>query len=582
MTEKYDHFYQDKSVYGHVVHLIKQHGTLNGLHIDIACGYAAIAEPLSELGLHYVGFEIDEAALQKLKLRGFEASLIDLSMPETAVQTIMAIVGDRAIASISIIDALEHIVGGEELLRQLRVAVSCFDPLLVVSVPNVGHRDIAMKLLFGRWDYTTAGLLDQTHLVHHTNRHLSSITLRAGWSQVDEANFHLTRSDQHFPKHHPLLSYSTAIGEYLNDLRSNADEFFDVYQHVRAYRIAEPRLEVKVLHDQYIENIPFLSVITRTQGKRIRNLREVVLCLCSQTDQDFELVVVAHKVTATELDAIKSLLNELPGQVKQKAKLIQCDVGTRAAPLNAGFKMASGQYIAILDDDDYVFAHWIEIFRKLADEAPGRVLRSVACEQAITSTGENSEAVSKFRTIGPIVCSFPSDYDLFAHLKQNFSPVFSLAFPRYAFESMGIHFDETLNSAEDWDFQMRTVLLCGVWHSPEITGIYRKWQSGESSFSIHSEKTWREDYEKIIAKLDGKSHLFPPGTISRIINSQPVHPQKNTLLLLELALKKNTLHYVNRFIVRPSHQFFLKIPFLYPFAKRIYRWALQCIKLLSK
>ena len=37
---------------------------------------------------------------------------------------------------------------------------------------------------------------------------------------------------------------------------------------------------------------PFLSVITRTQGRRPDRLREMLLSLAAQTDEDFELLLV--------------------------------------------------------------------------------------------------------------------------------------------------------------------------------------------------------------------------------------------------------------------------------------------------
>ena len=36
---------------------------------------------------------------------------------------------------------------------------------------------------------------------------------------------------------------------------------------------------------------PFLSIITRTQGRRPHTLTEVLVCLTAQTDTDFELLL---------------------------------------------------------------------------------------------------------------------------------------------------------------------------------------------------------------------------------------------------------------------------------------------------
>ena len=42
------------------------------------------------------------------------------------------------------------------------------------------------------------------------------------------------------------------------------------------------------------EDAPFLSVITRTQGKRPEMLRETLLSLVGQTDEDFEVLLIGH------------------------------------------------------------------------------------------------------------------------------------------------------------------------------------------------------------------------------------------------------------------------------------------------
>lgn len=39
----------------------------------------------------------------------------------------------------------------------------------------------------------------------------------------------------------------------------------------------------------------FLSVILRTQGNRPTGLREAMLCLRAQSNQDFEIILIGHK-----------------------------------------------------------------------------------------------------------------------------------------------------------------------------------------------------------------------------------------------------------------------------------------------
>lgn len=60
-------------------------------------------------------------------------------------------------------DVLEHL---RDPLQVLQKAVSLLKDsgTVLVSLPNVGHNDIVIKLLNGNWDYTALGLLDDTHI----------------------------------------------------------------------------------------------------------------------------------------------------------------------------------------------------------------------------------------------------------------------------------------------------------------------------------------------------------------------------------------------------------------------------------
>lgn len=74
-------------------------------------------------------------------------------------------------------DVLEHLV---DPLKVLKAAVSMLkqDGTMLVSIPNVGHNDVVAKLLSGNWDYTSLGLLDDTH-VHFWGIHNLDTFFRA-------------------------------------------------------------------------------------------------------------------------------------------------------------------------------------------------------------------------------------------------------------------------------------------------------------------------------------------------------------------------------------------------------------------
>lgn len=564
MSTVYNHPYEVGTVYSAIVELLRAHADTDGVHLDIGCGYGAIAEPVREIGLTYVGLDRDTARLDALGQRGFETHAIDLSDELAAIAALRAVLGDRKLASISMIDTLEHITNGPQFLNALRDFVEKRAALLVLAVPNVAHRDLGAKLLAGRWDYTVEGLLDHTHVIHHTDRLLNATMSSAGWTEVARADFHRQRSDQYFPKCDPLVSDATPVNRFLAQVRDAADSFGSVNELVRAY-LPGPRKAVPLVVDPNVER-PFLSIVMRTQGRRLANFRDVLLALTAQTCQDFELIVIPHKTEFEVQKRIERIVEDMPEGIRNRSRVVPCDRGGRTTPLNFGFELARGHYITILDDDEMIFAHWVETFQKLAEKSPGRMLRTVAVEQDIAETADTAQGGKGYEVVGAVRRPFPAKYDFYAHLMQNYSPPVAVSFPRAVFNELGLRFDESLNTAEDWDFELRCLFLCGVEASPEITCIYRKWKKGESSYSVHSQSEWERDYHAILGKIDQQYHVFPPGTI-KVINDQ-----RRWIIKLE-----NDIAYMNRAksTKRSVLEFLHRHPALLTFASRSNKVARQ-------
>jgi len=168
-----------------------------------------------------------------------------------------------------------------------------------------------------------------------------------------------------------------------------------------------------------------------------------------------------------------------------------------------------------LDDDDLVFAHWVETFKTLADTGHGEVLRSVAVYQKFEEV-QTAFAQSSPRAEGEMLRLYPSDFDLFAHLQENRTPIIALAFPRAAFDALHIRFDETLTTSEDWDYLIRVATIFGVRSSPEITCIYRHWMKRTTSRTDHADQEWDENQRRIQAKHDGMAMLLAEGSAQRL------------------------------------------------------------------
>lgn len=258
---------------------------------------------------------------------------------------------------------------------------------------------------------------------------------------------------------------------------------------------------------------PMFTVLTRTQGTRMETLREVFLCLSAQTNGDFEHLVIAHNPSAEAVVEIRQLIADQSDWMRSRIRFEQIFGGTRTTPLNGGFAKARGKYVVILDDDDIVFANWLETFNAIAREEPGTLLRAVAVRQEFTWTEVGGKRSAK--AVSAMHREYAPKFDFLDHLEVSQTPPVSIAFPRYLFADYGLRFDEALTTTEDWDYIMRCAARVGVGNSEEITCIYRWWVNAENSRTVHGQSEWQENHFRIQDKIDACVNLVPPGSMSR-------------------------------------------------------------------
>jgi ubiquinone/menaquinone biosynthesis C-methylase UbiE len=519
MPERYQFGYRDDTVYASVVGLLERFHLAEGqVIVDIGCGFGAIAEAVRERGLTYVGFDVDADGLKDLAERGFETERLDLSVVPDAIALISKRLDGRQLAAVVMIDSLEHITNGPDVLAGLhRVAQLGGGAPLILAVPNVTHIDLAAKLLLGRWDMTTVGLLDDTHVSLFSADRLRQMTTQAGWTEIGSDDFVLPVSDQHFPADATALTKGTPLHDLLRLVREQASNGAIVNEFVRAYAC----LSVPSQKDATSSSAPgpFLSVLMRTQGTRPATLQEALLSLAAQTSQNFEVLLLPHDVPREELTHLHYLVDAFGEEFSRRVRIIPVDGGGRSSPLLVGTEAARGRYIAILDDDDVAFGHWLETFETLAAKHPGRVLRSRAAEQYVRPTlwsGARPGYEITSRPRNP----FPDTFDLLAHLYSNQSPPCALAFPRSIFSDHGLRFDDSLPVLEDWDVLMQAGLWCGVADSGKVTGLWRRWAEGDSSTSVHSDNEWKRARSAVLAKLDARPLLLPPRSITALHSLQ--------------------------------------------------------------
>lgn len=260
---------------------------------------------------------------------------------------------------------------------------------------------------------------------------------------------------------------------------------------------------------------PFLTVLLRTQGHRIEPLKDALLCLAAQTDEDFEVILIDHDADADGAAAARAAVAEQPELFRERIRVLEVKGGTRSSPLNAGVRAANGRFIAVYDDDDILFGNWVEAFHDAARRSEGRMLRALAATQRVAPERWPNDHAG-FRTTSWPNAEYAASFDLIDHLRVNHSPFMTWAFPRVLFTEFGVEFDEELPVCEDWDMILRGATICGVEDVTQLTAIYRRWEGGHSSYTAHSNDIWRSSEQRVIDRLDDAALLLPRGSVTRI------------------------------------------------------------------
>lgn len=288
------------------------------------------------------------------------------------------------------------------------------------------------------------------------------------------------------------------------------------------------------------EQRPFLTVVTRTQGARPQPLEEVLTCLTAQTDRDFELLVMCHRTSPEAVVGIVDLVSALPQWMRERVRVVEVDRPGRSAPLNDGFEMARGRYIAMLDDDDVVLEHWVETFHRLEAHAEGQMLRAGALLQPVVDDPRFEGLVPM--SAGNAIRNWPLPFRLVDHLRANYTPCMSVAFPRGTFHLLGLRFDETLDTTEDWDLIVRTAGVVGVESAHEVTSIYRWWEVRGSSREVHTEDEWDTTMQRVAEGFQRTPLLLSPEGMPRfgkLLNKAAADAKAGHDLARELATSQH-------------------------------------------
>lgn len=130
--------------------------------LDVGCNEGYFGKNDKETSNQYYGIDILEDALKIAKKSYKKAYIYDLEKLKPLE------FGVDKFDYIIFGDVLEHIKNPVEVLKFFSDKYLEKGGKIIISLPNVANWQVRFKLLFGNFDYTHGGILDNTHLKLYT------------------------------------------------------------------------------------------------------------------------------------------------------------------------------------------------------------------------------------------------------------------------------------------------------------------------------------------------------------------------------------------------------------------------------
>ncbi len=221
-----------------------------------------------------------------------------------------------------------------------------------------------------------------------------------------------------------------------------------------AYRIVEPgelagrarsgRADVVGLS---ADEAPLVSIVVRSSARS--TLEAALDSVAAQTYPRIEIVLV--EATAQRCTPPP---HRFPIEVVAPGRTLR-----RSEAGNAGLERARGQYLMLLDDDDWLYPdHVATLVAALADERLGR-----AAYAGIEAVEPESSRV---------VHTYDEPFDAIKLCFVNYIPLHAMLFARSLFEE-GCRLDPALDLFEDWDLWLQLAERTSIRSLPRVSAAYR-------------------------------------------------------------------------------------------------------------
>jgi 2-polyprenyl-3-methyl-5-hydroxy-6-metoxy-1,4-benzoquinol methylase len=143
--------------------------------LDVGCGIGLNGAAAKRTGARVTGIEIVPASIERAKKVLDEVVVADIEREAS----LRAALGDRRFDLLLLADVLEHTTDPRAVLERLAPYLE-EDGQVLISLPNVAAWPVRFGLLAGNFEYTSSGILDDTHLRFFTRESAIAMVESAG------------------------------------------------------------------------------------------------------------------------------------------------------------------------------------------------------------------------------------------------------------------------------------------------------------------------------------------------------------------------------------------------------------------
>ncbi|WP_313172129.1 glycosyltransferase [Stenotrophomonas sp.] len=310
----------------------------------------------------------------------------------------------------------------------------------------------------------------------HTSQHSSRF-----YASTNPLEDHLTIVEGVFKRQaqQVLRGHERAVAEHI-------ERRLTLYPDQRATELgARARALIGQLEQLAEANAAPLFSIVLTTWNRPALLVDALNSISAQSLRDFEVILVNDCG-----EPVEHLLGE------RDFPLTYLQLGRNGGPAaarNAAHRLARGQYLVYLDDDDLYQPQHLQTLADAIQRHPGEVVYSDAC--FITERIEGAH-----RLVLAEEHRYP--HGSYSHERlsiENYIPVNTFAWPRALAAGIG-GFDEHLQGLEDWDFLLRLAARVPFNHVRQQTAQVRMRADTDERRSVQAFGHYPALYRKIYAR----------------------------------------------------------------------------------